>query len=171
MTEHINKSYTHTYTSTLHSSNTYTMPTSKPIKNFSGMVEANQGENPILSRIATDLYAIPGMSAKWKEFSVGTCCTTLRSCTDCSAKQRITDRRNQLETDSVACNMYWVFASLVGFRNRNKCLGHIGQWWVDRYRWLTKECQVFRRLMMRQIPPTILCIIWWFHRLETWISS
>src|SRR5436190_6548294 len=65
------------------------------------MGEPNQGEYPILSRIAIDLYAIPGMSAEVERVFTGF--VPLFSVVHCRAKQTITDRRNRLGTDSVEC--------------------------------------------------------------------
>ena len=63
--------------------------------------KANQSEYPILSGIAIDLYAIPGMSAEVEGVFSGFVPRFLKI--DFSAKQTITDRRNQLGIDSVKC--------------------------------------------------------------------
>ena len=76
--------------------------------------KANQGEYPILSRIAIDLYAIPGMSAEVER--VFSRFIPPFFVVHCRAKQTITDRRNRLATDSVECIeclRHWLGAGIV----------------------------------------------------------
>jgi len=76
--------------------------------------KSNQEEYPILSSLARELYAIPGMSAEVERVFSG-----LPLCFynfDGRAKQTITDRRNRLGADSVECIEclhYWLASGIV----------------------------------------------------------